>query len=306
MNRHKIIRIIKLGRLHFVVGGFMLFCFGAFFAIISGANFSSKRFFFGYSILFCAHLSVSYSNDYFDRESDIFNKPTLFTGGSGILVDFPELKEFVKMFALLLIVISVVLACLFTLVYSFPLYFLGFVIFGNLLGWFYTAPPVGLVYRRLGELATILTAGILLPGMGYLVMNGAFDWNFLIIALPLMMYGASFILGVEIPDMEGDIKGNKRTLIVRKGRGFGFSLMAIGFLMATLYFVIMAIFFSSATSLRFEWLALLSLMPTSLGLVGLIKRPVEKLAASKYANNEVAALFLFVMLVDIFLYFTII
>jgi 1,4-dihydroxy-2-naphthoate octaprenyltransferase len=142
--------------------------------------------------------------------------------------------------------------------------------------------------------------------MGYLVINKCFDWNYLIIAIPLMMYGISFILGVEIPDMEGDIKGNKGTLIVRRGRPFGFTLMAIGFLMATLYFTIMAIFFNSVTSLRFEWLALLSLIPTSLGIAGLIKRPVETSIASKYANREVAALFLFVMLVDIFLIFTII
>jgi 1,4-dihydroxy-2-naphthoate octaprenyltransferase len=300
MNRSDIKNIIILGRLHFVAGGFMLFCIGAFFALISGAGFSFQRFLFGYAILFCAHLSVSYSNDYFDRDSDMYNSPTMFTGGSGILVGSPELKIFAKKFAIILILLSLILAFVFTFFYSYPLYFLGFVVFGNLLGWFYTAPPVRLVYRRMGEIATVLTAGIMLPGMGYLVMNGTFGWNFLILAMPLMMYGIAFILGVEIPDMEGDIRGNKRTMIVRNGRPFGFTVIAICFFLATLYFVIMAMFYNSVIPFRFEWLALLSLIPTGMGLAGLIKRPVETLVASKFANNEVAALFLFVFLVDIY------
>jgi 1,4-dihydroxy-2-naphthoate octaprenyltransferase len=281
----------------------MLFCIGALFAIIMGTDFSLTQFLFGYSILFCAHLSVSYSNDYFDRGSDRYNEQTMFTGGSGILVDSPELKEFAKKFAIILIAISLTLAIIFTFIYSYPLYFLGFVIAGNLLGWFYTAPPIGLVYRRLGELATVLTAGVMLPGMGYLVVNGAFDLNFMIISVPLMMYGASFIVGVEIPDMEGDERIDKRTLIVRKGRALGFTVMAIGFTMATIYFTILALFFSSISSLRFEWIAILSAIPTILGLIGLVKRPVERKMASKFANNEVAALFLFVFLVDIYLLF---
>jgi 1,4-dihydroxy-2-naphthoate octaprenyltransferase len=106
--------------------------------------------------------------------------------------------------------------------------------------------------------------------------------------------------------MEGDKRINKMTLIVRKGRAFGFTIMALGFLGATCYFAIMSIFFPAVAPAGFEWLALLSLIPTALGITGLIKRPVKPLIASKYANNEVAALFLFVMLVDIFLFFTII
>ncbi len=303
MNKDKIIKIIKLGRLHFVGGGFLLFCLGVLLAIATGGEISFSKFLLGYAILFSAHLSVSYSNDYFDYEMDISNKPTMFTGGSGILIESPELRTFAKRFALFLIFLSLILTIFFTFLFSFPLIFLVFVIFGNLLGWFYTAPPIKLVYRKLGELATVLTAGIMLPGMGYFVMKGGFDMSFLIFAIPLMLYGTVFILGVEIPDMEADIKGNKRTLIVRKGRAFGFTVMGIGFLMATVYFAIMALFFPSVASIGFEWLAIISIIPTSLGLMGLKKRPIEKLAASKFANNEIAALFLFITLIDIYFLF---
>jgi len=69
-NGKKIVKIIKLGRLHFVFGGFLFFCLGALFATLMGAKFSLDQFIFGYTILFAAHISLNYSNDYFDLESD--------------------------------------------------------------------------------------------------------------------------------------------------------------------------------------------------------------------------------------------
>ena len=80
---------------------------------------------------------------------------------------------------------------------------------GNLLGWFYAAPPFRLAYRGLGELSTAISAGILIPGMGYLAQRGALDSLGLLFAIPLMLYGLGFILAVEIPDESPDrIGGN--------------------------------------------------------------------------------------------------
>jgi 1,4-dihydroxy-2-naphthoate octaprenyltransferase len=38
---------------------------------------------------------------------------------------------------------------------------------GNLVGWFYSAPPLRLAYRGLGEFSTAATVGFLVPAMGY-------------------------------------------------------------------------------------------------------------------------------------------
>ncbi|UCE36933.1 MAG: prenyltransferase [Thermoplasmata archaeon] len=300
VNRDRIIKIIKLGRIHFVVGGFLLYCLGALYAMVTGTDYSLLRFILGYAVLFPAHLSVSYSNDYFDYKADKYNRSTMFSGGSGILVNYPELRKVARNFSLFLIFLSIILALFFLMVFSFPLIFLAFVIFGNLLGWFYSAPPVRLVYRKMGELATVLTAGILLPGMGYFVMKGAFDISFLIFALPLMLYSMFFILSVEMPDMEGDILGNKQTMIVRKGRAFGFTVMALCLILCTFYYIIMAMLVPATTSIGFFVIGLLSILPLYIGLVGLIKRPNEQRVASKLTNKGVASLFLFVFFVDIY------
>ena len=39
--------------------------------------------------------------------------------------------------------------------------------FANLIGWFYSAPPVRLISRGLGELAVAWVTGFVIPGVGY-------------------------------------------------------------------------------------------------------------------------------------------
>jgi 1,4-dihydroxy-2-naphthoate octaprenyltransferase len=136
----KIIIILKLGRFFFVFGGLFLFLVGALFAVLTGAELNIGKLIFGYLILFLGHLSVSYSNDYFDFEADKFGEKTNVSGGSGILQNDPSLRETSKWIAVSLITISIILGAVFTLHYNYSLIFLGYVIFGNLLGWFYTAP----------------------------------------------------------------------------------------------------------------------------------------------------------------------
>ena len=62
------------------------------------------KFILGYMIVFIAQLSVSFSNDYFDIEADRFTKKTLFSGGSKVLVEHPELRRFSKWLAISLII----------------------------------------------------------------------------------------------------------------------------------------------------------------------------------------------------------
>jgi 1,4-dihydroxy-2-naphthoate octaprenyltransferase len=134
-------KLILLARPTFLMAGLALFVFGALWAVLLGSPFSLPRMLLGYLILLPAHLSVSYSNDYFDVEVDKFGIPTLFSGGSGILVKYPELRRPAKWIAVGLIVCSLVLGIVFLVIHSYSIWFLGYVLAGNLLGWFYAAPP---------------------------------------------------------------------------------------------------------------------------------------------------------------------
>jgi 1,4-dihydroxy-2-naphthoate octaprenyltransferase len=291
-------KLMRLARPHFLLAGLALFVFGASWAILLGAPFSLPRLLLGYLILLAAHLSVSYSNDYFDVEVDRHGSPALFSGGSGVLVDHPELRRPARWIALALIGCSLAMGVLFLAAYSVPPWFLGYVLIGNLLGWFYSAPPSRLAYRGLGELATAVTAGLLAPGMGYLVTRGYLDREWLPFALPLMLYGLAFILSVEIPDEEADRLGSKRTAIVRKGRRFGFTAIGVLLFLATGYFFCFAWLRSRPYPLDFRVPGALSLLPLGAGVVGALKRPAQRQPATRMVNAILIILTVFFVLTD--------
>ena len=291
-------KLFRVARPQFLISGLALFAFGAAWAVLLGASFSLSRILLGYLILLPAHLSVSYSNDYFDVDVDKYDKPTFFSGGSGVLVDHPGLRKPAKWTAITLILCSLALGIVFQIVYSFPIWFLGLVVLGNLLGWFYSAPPLRLAYRGLGELSMTFSIGLLIPGFGYLVTSGQMNQEGLLFIIPLMLYGLAFILTVEIPDMESDRLGNKRTWVARKGRGFGFTVIAASFLLATLYFLCFPWLTSRIYPLDFRFLGILSLIPLGAGCIGLLRRPIEKQSATRVVNGIMITIAAFCILVD--------
>ncbi len=292
-----LLKIIKLGRPQFIVGGFLLFCVGALLAVLFNAEFILSKFIFGYAILFTAHLSVHYSNDYFDAEADQYITPTAISGGSGILAENPELKIFSKWFAVALICISLSLAIIFIFIYSYTAWFFLFVLFGNLLGWFYSAPPIKLNYRRLGEIATVIV-GIILPGMGYFTLMGTLNLPFFIFSIPMAFLLLFFIISVEMPDMEGDKLGGKITLIVAKGREFGFRMIAIAVLMVTTSFVLIPLTNLFPSIIDFRILIIISLIPLSLGITELLKKPFDRESATKFSKLNIASLFAVAILIN--------
>ena len=274
-------KLLQLARPQFLIAGLALFAFGASWAILLGASFSMPRMLLGYLVLLPAHLSISFSNDYFDVEVDQHGKPTFFSGGSGILVNHPGLRNPARWIAIALILCSLALGILFQIMYSPPTWFLGLVLLGNLLGWFYSAPPLRLAYRGLGELAMVFSIGLLIPALGYLVASGHIDPDGLLFTIPLMLYALAFILSVENPDMESDRLGDKRTWVARKGRSLGFSLTGASLLLASLFFFCIPWLTPRAYPVDFHILGVLSLLPLGAGLFGLFKRPLEKLPATR-------------------------
>ncbi len=298
-NMDTLLKIIKLGRPQILVGNFLLFSMGALLAVLFNAQFDLSKFILGYSILFTAHLAVHYGNDYYDVNVDKFNKPNLVSGGRGILVKNPELKELSKKLSIIITVFSLILAAVFTFVFNYPVTFFLFFLFGNLLAWFYTAPPVKLVYRRLGEFANIIAVVIFL-GAGYFTLMGTLDLPFLIFAIPVIFLQIIFINSFEIPDMEGDKLGGKITWIVSWGREFGFKLIAISGFLATVSFFFISLTNLFPASVDFRVLAVMSLIPLSLGIIGLIKKPSDRESATKLASVNVASLFLTSILINIY------
>ena len=84
--------MVQIGRLHFLAGGFFLFTVGVLLAMLAGTEFDLGRFLFGYAIMGTGHLSLSYSNNYFDLAADREGIPRLFSGGTKLLIEHPDSK----------------------------------------------------------------------------------------------------------------------------------------------------------------------------------------------------------------------
>ncbi|WP_301665136.1 prenyltransferase [Methanoculleus frigidifontis] len=299
MALHTFMQFIRLGRFPFLLSGFVPFLGGAFFALLRGADFSLDQFLLGYTAMAAAHLSVHYSNDYFDADADRLGEPTGISGGSGILAQEPALKPYAKWTAIALMAFSILLGYLFLIIYEFPSYFLIFAIGGNLLGWYYTAPPLRLAYNNLGEVTNMITFGLLMPGAGYFVAMGTLDLAFFAYSVPFFLYGLVFITSVEIPDREADVAGGKPTMIVRKGRAYGFRVIAVAAAAATLVITLYA-----ATDLfapiNFWPVAAISCIPLGVALWGYSARCTERKCAMRYVTANITAYFLFTGLVALY------
>lgn len=295
MNREDFINLLKLGRFHFLGAGFFLFTAGALLAVLFNFHFSLERYILGYLVVMTAHLSVSYSNDYFDVEVDKHGQPTLFTGGSGILVKHPHLQPLARRIALTLIGGSLLLAVLFTIYYQVPL-FLVLSILGVFLAWYYSAPPLQLSYRGWGEVAMV-ASGFLIPSLGFLALASLLTLESVLFTLPLMCYQVLFIMSVEIPDLESDVKGSKHTYVADHGRLAGFRLAGIFGGLATILFLLLALS-KLFMAPDFRVVALLSLLPTGLALWSWWKRTNQKERATPLATYNLIGLFSCIILLD--------
>lgn len=165
-----------------------------------------------------AHAGANVVNDYHDalNGSDAANQDRLFpfTGGSRFIQnEVLSLKE-TRGFGYALLA-AVIPAGLWLTAHSAPgLILIGLA--GLLVALAYSAPPLKLMSRGLGEGAII--AGWLLVVLGTdFVQRGAFATLPLVAGLPFALLLAAILYINQFPDMRADAAVGKRTLVVRLG-----------------------------------------------------------------------------------------
>jgi len=184
-----------------------------------------SSFYWGYFLLtligaIVFHAGVNTANDYFDHKSGAdeanLNYYTPLYGGSRVIQN-GEMKAG-QMLALsigcffLVFAIGIYLA----LTRGLPILWLGLI--GFLSGLFYTAPPISLVSRGLGELAVGLNFGVLCTLGAYYVQTQKFSLEALLASLPVSLLIANVLIINEFPDYQADKQVGKRQLVVRLGR----------------------------------------------------------------------------------------
>ena len=168
----------------------------------------------------CIHLGLNVANDVFDASSgadEANTRPTPFSGGSRViqygLVSRTGMAWLAAAFYSAGIVIGLALA----LTRGFwPLFFLG--VAGVAVSLAYTAPPLRLVHRGIGEVAVALGFGPIVTLGAFYVQAQRYTWEALYASLPVAILIALVLYVNEIPDRPADAQAGKRTLPVRWSR----------------------------------------------------------------------------------------
>jgi 1,4-dihydroxy-2-naphthoate polyprenyltransferase len=202
------------------------------------------------------HLGINVFNDVFDTQSgaDAANvNPTQFSGGSRVilygLVSMRRMALLATAFYAVGIAIGVLLAAL----RGWDLLWLGLA--GALIGIFYTAPPLRLVHRGLGELAVAVGFGPIMALGAYFVQAREYDLEPLLASLPVAILIALILYVNEVPDRPADAASGKRTLPVRWSKEAVVRFYEVAVVVA---FALIAVFAITGLTARPTLLALLA------------------------------------------------
>jgi len=164
-----------------------------------------------------AHLAINVTNDIFDTLSgadDANTTPTQFSGGSRVAVyDLVSIRGLTWV-ALGLFGAAAAIGLLLVAVTG-SLLLVGIGVAGILVGVAYTAPPLKLVYRGLGEIAVAIGFGPIMLLGAYVVQTGALAWEPLVLSMVPGALIALILFVNEIPDRRSDAEAGKRTLPTR-------------------------------------------------------------------------------------------
>ena len=164
----------------------------------------------------CIHLGLNIANDVFDTTSgaDAANvNPTQFSGGSRVVHYGLLSLRTITLLSLAFYAIGIAIGVGLAAVRGWDLLWLG--VAGALLSLFYTAPPLKLVHRGLGEIVVLLGFGPIMTLGAYFVQAREYDLEPLLASIPVGILIALVLYVNEVPDRPADAAAGKRTLPVR-------------------------------------------------------------------------------------------
>jgi len=219
MKRSKLLIFFLASRPKFLVASAAPVIVGSALGYATSGSFNFCLFTLALLAIILLHAGANITNDYFDHTSrnDWLNKNlTPFSGGrrfiqQGILTPKATLAS--ALFALALgsaFGFAIVLL-------TRSLFILTLGLAGLCGGFFYTAAPVRLGYRTLGELVIALLFGLLPVYGSYYLQTSTYDTIPLLPACIVSILIFLVILVNEFPDAAADAAVNKRTLVVSFG-----------------------------------------------------------------------------------------
>ncbi len=270
---------IRLSRLKFLGGGFIGGALGTAIAAYERGHVDWRAYLLAQCTITSAHLMTQYANEYYDQESDALTVRTNYSGGSGVLVD-GTLAPWIALAAALACMLAAGTGVFALVAAKHAL--------AGLLGalcvlfaWAYSAPPLRLLARGLGEIDTALVVAVLVPLCAYAAQTQGLDTRALATTVPGAVAMFAMMISVQIPDARADAVTGKRNLVVRLGtRG------AAGLALLALFLELPAIglAFALHAPAPYLWFESASLVP-----IGLLAGALSRVRAGTRIANEAVA-----------------
>ena len=276
-----------------MAGGFLGYSLGVLLALTWGGEFDPALFVLGYAVVLFGDLSTHFSNDYFDVDVDSV-APSKTFGGSYVLVNIPEARPWAKVIAIASTAVSMSVAVAMVQLFVLPPILLLLVAVTNLFGWLYSAPPVRLNARGLGEVTIALGTGLAVPAVGYITTSGFVDTRFLVFSVPMVLYGLILSLSLEFPDLEVDVEYDRQNLVTVLGRRPVTYVILLLSITSTAVFTL----FISHNFSSFWVIPLFSVIPILAGLMGSVIHPYTFEKVDRISAVNILALSLFLVALD--------
>lgn len=223
--------LIKTSRINFLPASLIPFFTGAALAIKNGFHIKPSILFLGAFGVAFAHLTGNVVNELYDNKSGadlLDDRRSPFFGGSKTIKDGMANAREVMLLALTFLAASFICGLSILFITKDPL-ILVFMAVGGVLTVGYTAPPLKLSYRKLGEIDIFLLFGTFLVMGSYYLFTGVFSPDPFSVSLPVSFLIASVILCNEVPDLRSDMNAGKLNLISIAGqkKGYIFYIAAV-------------------------------------------------------------------------------
>ncbi len=209
---------MAMGRPLFLLGSLPMYLMGAAAAWRDGHGVEPAKLVLGMLLVWLIQLMTHYNNEYCDLKTDQATQATTrISGGSRVLVRGLVPRQRARMSAVATLALAmVVLATLAAVSHVGNLLFL-FAGAAAFVGWFYSAPPLALESKGLGEIAIVFVTASLLPSTAYYIQASAVSPALVLACAPLALIVLSLTIATGLPDVSADVATGKMTIVARLG-----------------------------------------------------------------------------------------
>ncbi|AOY16535.1 TPA: 1,4-dihydroxy-2-naphthoate polyprenyltransferase [Bacillus cereus] len=182
-------------------------------------------------------IATNLFNEYYDFKRGLDTADSVGIGG-GIVRHGLKPKNVLTV-ALLLYVVAAIIGVYICMNSSWWLVVIGLI--GMAVGYLYTGGPLPIAYTPFGELVSGLLMGTCFVLIAFFIQTNTITTESVLISIPIGILVGAINMSNNIRDIEEDIKGGRKTLVILLGREKAIVTLAVAFFIAYLWIAVIVL-----------------------------------------------------------------